>query len=366
MAEWHELLRRDLQGLQQGSGIRSDLKINLEAVLAEEAEAIEVFAEHNMGWVITEWANIDLGPLYLFGSIMHTLAAVYFANNRYFGRKPKYDQARILLTIHKYTKRNNTATYSESDDPHKLHQHEIKIPDKDFLDVKEFLASCDAETRHAVHYDALAEIHGWNRDFCKRAELVITETIDQGEKVRIPRRKIFDPFINDCERIREPTGHEGADYLCTLLSEDPQKRQMQLYWLIRLPIRLRLSNGAAPEKVEEYLKTLRQLSSDNEDIHDGLKETTPQNIAHYTLPGRLRSFYTGKPYNKTRLEQRAYKIRLLSTEGFYYYVDPKWGVKLGEKVITQFASQLDYVALKLMTATPEDLYKEACQREKEH
>ncbi|MBI3032311.1 hypothetical protein HYY69_02450 [Candidatus Woesearchaeota archaeon] len=171
---WHEHLRRDLREHQE---LRLALIDNLEAVIEEDAKAIEVFTEDNVDLRITQKrVRQDLPDDFSSDQTRYSLAAVYFANARYFGIAPDHRNDRLQLVIHRKTPVNNIATYDyESNDPY---PHVIKIPHTDFKKVKDFLESLDAETRHAVHYNMIGRNRKTTGNLATRAELVITETID--------------------------------------------------------------------------------------------------------------------------------------------------------------------------------------------
>ncbi|MBI3032312.1 hypothetical protein HYY69_02455 [Candidatus Woesearchaeota archaeon] len=136
---------------------------------------------------------------------------------------------------------------------------------------------------------------------------------------------------------------------------------MQLYWLIRLPIREKPQNT---EVFKELRTMLKQVTGIAEDINTYLKRTRILYLVNQARR-RVKEFYSGKKPYSLPLEKRAFETRQYALEKLPYEVPERYGVILDGATITRFASQLDYVALKLITQTPELLYAEAQQREAE-
>jgi hypothetical protein len=277
------------------------------------------------------------------------LAAIYSINSRYLNRAVRGDEQ---LHLHMVPGAGR-ATYEQVP---KLrgspsHIHAIRVPERGFTNLGMLSYCLDAETRHAVHVDLLADEGVQTGVLAKRAYLVVGETIDEGN-CHWPGANIVDPFINDFSMGTETTGHDGAGYLCMQLKTAPTALRHQLRWLARLPVR------PSSEKPDSYVWAEATGRSVRDIIQLPESERNFQVVAslHDSTLRRLTAFYLGcEPDFDPAWHLVAEPRRHLLKECPY---QPPQGqsLRLGGKEITNFASMLDYVVLNLRHTPPRELH----------
>lgn len=331
--------------------IRYELEKYFLEVCHTQLDAIYDFAHNNIKTRNPRQKRTGLLAHLIENNTLKTLtAAVYFANARYLDRPVQQDKEKIIL----YTRtKKGSATY----DYNGQYEHEISIPHKEWFDsIEDFLSALDAETRHAIHYNLLQDKDkNFKEDVAaERAKLVITETIDEGERP-IPKQidLLIDPYINDYWMINEEDGHAGAKYLTKYLSFGTRSRQQQLQWLARLPIRKHffcMSNHYKLIDICEELKNIEKKYTNK------LSPTPTTDISIIQSPYTtgtqpLIRFYTNQKPTNT-IEEKLFAARHIALREPY---QPNDTIIINDQQITTFASQLDYVVLKLTTTKPEDL-----------
>jgi len=298
----------------------------------------------------------------------YIVAAVYFANARYFEHAPNTGENYFIYV------NPNIASASHSEIG--AFRHYITLPLTSFSGGAEFLRSCDAETRHAVHQNLLNAQGLFECNLAERASHVIGETIDQGAATAgiSELSPQIDPFLVDFHMTNEKDGHNGAGYLSQALKFDQELKRMQMFWLSRLPIRLKSEQRRSLNDVITECRMINRLSAESAakkkpDVYSGwvirrdIIKSVPRIPSLYDdgLSPLVRFYAAGilqrdcqDPTLKKIEEIRRNSIRL-----FPYEVDTSNGVFLNGRLHTRFASQLDYVALKLLTTKPRALYEEA-------
>ena len=312
---------------QHGTYFRLELASNLNDVLHSQKKEILSFATNNIDLSLGSGLNtqeIGLVPL--------CFSAVYFANARYFEYDiyPDSEYVRIVVTAE-----NGPATHGEIG----LYEHLIEIPFRYTAQIEDLFFALDAESRHTIHQNILQEKDLFEKHLAPRAFNVIAEAIDEGEPHRIRERSPhYDPFLEDFQFApSEEDGHNGAKYLCRHLSAYPDLRRKQLYWLSRQAVR---SYDEDPD-------------SDNREIipAKGIRSLYTHGISV------LEKFYAGKLRVSGRKSEQVMNARQALLEHNPYF--PGDDVELNGRKIDCFASQLDYIVLKLAKTEPDHLYQEA-------
>lgn len=137
---------------------------------------------------------------------------------------------------------------------------------------------------------------------------------------------------------------------------DSQLKWMQLFWLSRLAIRADVPEDEK-NRYWQIMSDLGLLDKDKPenagfDVHYGRFNPYQFGI------GPLVSFYYGNiPMGD--FERRVTEARSFAIRHFPYEVSRRDGIRLNGTTITRFASQLDFVVLKIATANPSELYAEA-------
>jgi hypothetical protein len=141
---------------------------------------------------------------------------------------------------------------------------------------------------------------------------------------------------------------------------------MQLFWLSSLPFREQLPEGNM-SRLKQHLENIFLTGNLYEDRHiDGGLSMVEKCIS---LPFRL-PFIDGIDaiidfYSRRRpqldcpekIVDNLIRAREVAIEDVPY--EPDVPISISNRTITRFASQLDYVALKLVTSSPEELYMES-------
>lgn len=324
------------------SAVRPELVNNLRGVLRSQKSDAHNFAVNHVGvpkWEDTQSSGIrnEVRESRLLG---YYTAAVFFANLKYYRAGFNEDKERIELNCHG---RTGFAIYLNQGD----HKHEIHLPPNRFDSWDWLLFALDAETRHAIHDNFLYDQESIPGRRCARAFSVVTETIDEGRIGDVDQMVYhLDPFLNDFSMAKgEESGHYGAKYFCKhLLKSDSEQRRMQLCWLARQLIRNKPKLDSEDFKLMEVLlKELTFDKGDGEQLYaDGLSP--------------LLDFYLDAPISNSQIS-RLHRVRSSALEHLPYQPDDV--VWLGNKKLTKFASQLDYLALKLRQVDPKTLYKKA-------
>lgn len=328
--------------------IRYELQKYFLEVCHTQLDAINDFAHNNIKTRNPRKKRTGLLAHLIENNTLKTLtAAVYFANARYLGRPVQQDKEKIIL----YTRtKKGPATYYYNGQ----YEHEISIPHKEWFDkIEDFLSALDSETRHAIHYSLLQDQDkNFNEDnAAERAKLVITETIDEGERSKPNTTELLiDPYINDYWLFDEEDGHAGAKYFTKYLSFGTGSRQQQLQWLARLPIRKHFFCMYNHYKLIDICEELKNIEKKGEKlILRWLIGCTRSPYETDTQP--LIRFYTNQKPTNT-IEEKLFEARHIALREPY---QPNDTIIIDHQPITTFASQLDYVALKLTTTKPEDL-----------
>lgn len=324
------------------SVVRPELAANLREVIRSQRGDAHNFAVNHIGQ--PKWGDIKSNGIRdevkRSGLLKHYAAAVFFANLRYYRAEFDEDKERMELNCHGKV---GFASYVNLGD----HKHEIRLPPNRFDSWDWLLFALDAETRHAVHDDFLYDQGSIPGRRCARAFSVITETVDEGGIDNLDKTVFhLDPFLNDFSMAKgEESGHYGAKYFGKhLLKEDSEQRRMQLCWLARQKIRNKLKPDNEDFKLMEFL--LKELTFDagnGEQLYSrGLS--------------LLLDFYLDAPTSNSQIN-KINSARSFALEHCPYQPDDV--VEIGNKKLTRFASQLDYVVLKLKQVEPQKLYGEA-------
>ncbi len=340
--------------------IRPELIESIETLLEDRntKEKIDRFAKWNVSISINlEDLAVDERFLVESGILARYIATVYFANAVYLGRSVNLKQEIVRVVFgngHDFDRGRYYVTTEK-------YVHHITLPKEYLKNLSRLFHGLDAETRHAIHHNIMYDQNNDPVKACERARLVITETVDFGVHIPQPRdTQIVDPFINDFKIAPYINGHNAAEYVCRLLSKDSEKRRLQLYWLARLPIR---DQAPCTSNIAE-LK--RELVRFNQSTRLGIPyrrrfvriKKSPYGIN----PQLVAILYQQRAVKHDYIEALAEQRRVLQ-DHLPYIVKQEQGVILQGRRIVRFASQLDYVALKLITQTPESLYAEAKQEE---
>jgi hypothetical protein len=296
--------------------------------------------------------------------IAQQFAAVYAANAIYLGHEGIGQDEAIEIHIVRKATHPGRASH-ESTGPFR---HEIEIPLKYFDDLHHMFHAFDAESRHAVHADILSSrgIDPSGKNDAKRASLVIAETIDEGESLVALTRDYGqqrDPYVNDFFLDpAEDLGHSGAQFLRLRLSSHPGKLRVQLRWLARLTPRT-VPQGAIGGDLEAQLRALVLPPFSDKLEFSAPGEPTEHYVQHpYDRSTHsLQDFYLGKD-PATRFLDAAARVRRNLMQSYPFSVPEERAVILQDSArarhITSFASQLDYVALRIATARTAELKRE--------
>jgi len=354
---WINNLRSLLES--ESDWIRDELRSNLEAVMAEQNDQIESFAKNNISLECSELGIEGLLDLTINPDVLTKyISAAYFANARYFERDVNLDRDQFDVTIPVSGER---ATHMEIG----KYNHRITVPLIYFSSGSMLLHGLDAETRHAVHTGIQHDQDLLISEAANRAYHVIAETLDEGSITGLIDESTpqIDPYLNDHIMFNESDGHNGAEYFSQMLSFNPRAKRMQLYWLSRLPIRRKVPQDDAFTEMIKIMDEISQMARKGNMKLDGEE----MKIAYLSSPfdmglDILHQFYLfGKFQERTifpteYLTRRLTRSRRLALDNHPYEVESHQAVNLQGKILTRFASQLDYVALKLSTSKPRELY----------
>ncbi len=345
------------------SGIRRELKEHTLRAVSEKWREIELFADNNIALDGFPESIETISQIHLDERVLRlNIAAVYFANSGYFQRDIDLDDEGILVNFGENQRR---PTYNW------LHprRHMITLIPSTFRSYENFFHDSDSETRHAVHHDLLEDQGLSPGNLAKRALLAVTETMDEGlhqQSMVYISQQLADPFINDFFPMLHD-GHDTAKHISLHLAIHPRTRWMQLYWLSRLPIRQDAEEGAEKEELRRMVKEI-SVENDKFGFIRIRAEDSPHDTYVYLFsPYRrgtepLTRYYAGQDLCEDPLLKKLAKIRSYALEHFPYAVMESDAVELDGKKITCFASQLDYVLLKLSTTRPKQLYESVGQK----
>lgn len=194
----------------------------------------------------------------------------------------------------------------------------------------------------------------------------MTETIDEGlhqQSAVYISQNLADPFVNDFFPILQD-GHDTAKHISLHLAIHPKARWMQLYWLSRLPIRLDAEQRVEKEELRMMMNEI-SVENDKFGFIRICAEGHPYDAYMYPWsPYRrgvepLKRYYAGNAMHDDPLLEKLAETRDYALQHFPYAVPEREAVSLDGKCIQCFASQLDYVALKLSIAKPKELYESA-------
>lgn len=347
---------RNLQKAIGKNGTRPELKENLEAVIAQNKDEIEAFADDNIKIEYTNllrinsfiWREVD--PKL----IAYYFSAVYFANARYFQRDIKKDVEKIDISV------SRAIDQSEIQETG-LHTHLVKISSSRFVEMYFLLRSIDAESRHMVHQNLHNDLGVMQMDLAVRASLVMGEVLDHGRPYHDGHKVSpqIDPFLNDFSIFGEKDGHNAAYYMDEHLASDSKAKWMQLFWLSRLMGRLKSEESEA-RVLELAIRDLGRKMGESEEMRtvEYFKAYSRGfNPYEFGIVPLVSFYYGNKPVGF--FEEGLAAIRSHAIRHFSYEVSNGEGVVLNGRRITKFASQLDFVALKLITSKPVELYAEA-------
>lgn len=375
---WHQYLEDIIQGEEQK--LREDLRENLAIVLKEKKDEIEQFAFKNV--LLKLYPGAGESSDFMGGDLFRLFfSAVYFANSWYFERKVDTKRERVTLHV---SHSSELANHKDTG----RYTHKITIPWSYFKSYTSLFRAMDSESRHAIHCNLLNDKGIKNsRYIAPRVYHIVAETIDEGTPTDIYRTRSFhedgvlieaaeiesffgplDPLLNDFF-MTERDGHVTAPYLLRLLSRDSKARQMQLCWLSRLPIRPVMRHSLhipwvhierLTSKAVQYKEMLERLAEESDITDDKQNKAFVCAFSPYdNNPFDLVSFYRSDKATSDLLVRELTKIRAFAIGNFPYIPDNGKGVKIDGKVVSRFASQLDYIALKLILTNPEDLHAEA-------
>ena len=318
-----------MSGIFYGLAIRE----NIREAIKENRNQIEIFATKCI-YVIGEKTI----PLVHDREILKKyLSAAYFANSRYFERNVNLEKEHIIFHIPNSI---GHATHKENN----LYGHEIEIPISWFKSYSNLFHAMDAETRHAIHQNILNDKGLREDNLAERAFHVIAETIDEGKCIYPTTAYILDPFINDFYMFSEKHGHDGAKYLLAHLSVYYPETKKQLNWLARLPVRSRQKLDKEYETMLEEVSKIQtnRIHIIDEDGNDYRIVCNSNDIDLF----RTRDFYMGIR-SSDNFTRKLEDIRLYAIDNYPYV--PNDSIEMYGKIIDKFASQLDYVVLKLHT-----------------
>lgn len=320
--------------------------------IREDKKRIHFFAHDNIEAKVPQEQQL---------TARYLAAAFYFANNRYLGRTVRDDE-RIWVEWGK-TRRGDYTTVGAEYNPGQKHQHQIIIR-KDGRETTDLLLFCfDAETRHAVHYDMQWELGRNPWLSADRVLGAITEVIDYGGYSSLTPKKPFqlDPFVNDFHFAKGEDGTGVAKKILPLLEHQQYKRRIQLQWLARVPIR-EIGDMKSLEKIKETMNLL--LPTEKRGKHPERHRIRHQGKIMYVEPRSIEpptlgieQFY-GKLHDVHFLKSIDEIRRELIRRAPYV---PNDQVTFNGRKYERFASQLDYVVLKLLT-TPVGELKASMER----
>lgn len=382
--------------------IRKELVQGLEKVLYNNLDEVEAFSRHNIDLKTQPLDRVRF-PLHP-SMIAFYVSATFIANAAYFEYSIPHAEETIYLS---FPQRNGRATHNEIGN----HKHLIRIPRRYFRTGEQLLFALDAETRHAVHQGIQQKQGIQFRQSAARSAQVIAEAIDEGlakPNYYPPMGEgILDPYLNDYFMYNEHDGHAGAQHLLRFLHPNPVAQQRQLYWLSRIPLR-----QGHPQTYEfvQLLSRFRGLSFTNTegiptsekqvifvlgtpyleglepliDFYERTKRPHPPNSDGLTLLNpktmealqqfdssthslkKVASAIWQSNTNQTpQILEILYEARRFALTHFPYTPPCNDTVILRGKTIPTFASQLDYIALKLVTVKPLELYNQARQWEEQ-
>lgn len=382
--------------------IRKELLQGLEKVLYNHLDEIEAFSSHNIEFRTQPPDRVEfrLPP----SMVAFYVSATFTANAAYFEYSIPHAEETIYLS---FPQRNGRATHNELGD----HKHLIRIPRRYFRTGEQLLFALDAETRHAVHQGIQQKQGIQFRQSAARSAQVIAETIDEGiakPHYHPPMKEgILDPYLNDYFMYNEHDGHAGAQHLLRYLHPNPAARQRQLYWLSRIPLRrghsqtygfvqlLTRFRGLSFTTTEgiptsekqvtfvlgtPYLEGLEPLIEFYERTKrphppnsDGLILLNPKTMealqqfdsSSQSLKKVASAIWQGDTNQTPQILEILYEARRFALTHFPYTPPCNDTVILRGGTIHTFASQLDYVVLKLVTVKPQKLYNQARQWEEQ-
>ncbi|MCB9362749.1 hypothetical protein H6504_04895 [Candidatus Woesearchaeota archaeon] len=238
--------------------------------------------------------------------ILKKLTDAYFESSNYLDWVVDEDRERIdlIFTDGMYAEHKEVGPF----------WHQIHIPISYLEDMEHLDAALHAESRHAIHHNLHHDRGVSFKHSASKAGTIISETVHQGTDFPLT---IPDRFGNDFDFVQGDVPYHCSAYILGQLSPQPLERQIQVQWLARQTIR--------EHKVDSDLYRLT-LSE---------REFDPLQAAF--------DFHRGR---RDPLRTYAYKEY------------PFEGCKFEGMKKNYYASQLDYILLRLATSSIDALHKE--------